>query len=84
MGATKGPDTKQELKSQRERVMRISANSLRIVSQSKLPLGTRLLRTVIAAQQLKADREIRRYSSFQHEAYRQEFGLELERRMLGQ
>jgi hypothetical protein len=64
--------------------MRISANSLRIIGQSRLPFGTRLLRTVIAAQQLQADREIRRYSSFRHDAYRQEFGLELERRMSGQ
>ena len=52
--------------------------------EPKPSLGTRLLRTIDAAQQLRADREILRYSSIQHDAYRQEFGLELERRMLGQ
>jgi hypothetical protein len=47
-------------------------------------LAARLLHALMAAQQRKADREILRYSSILHDQYRQEFGLELERRILGQ
>jgi len=71
--------------------MRAHASLLPVISQvlftadeAKPSFGARLLRTVIAAQQLKADREIVRYSSILHDSYRQEFGLELERRLLGQ
>jgi len=71
--------------------MKAHANTLSVTGPfsftadaSKPSFGARLLRTVIAAQQLKADREIVRYSSILHDSYRQEFGLELERRLLGQ
>ena len=50
----------------------------------KASFGGRLIHWIIAAQQRKADREIRRFSSIYHDAYRSEFGLELERRVLGQ
>jgi hypothetical protein len=47
-------------------------------------LAARLLNAIMVAQQRKADREILRYSSILHDQYRQEFGLELERRIMGQ
>jgi hypothetical protein len=47
-------------------------------------VAARLLRWIAAAQQRGADREILRFSSIQHDSYRAEFGLELERRLLGQ
>lgn len=46
-------------------------------------IGGRLIRLVIAGQQRKADRRILMYLP-NHEAYRNEFGTELERRLLGQ
>jgi len=71
--------------------MKAHANTLSVAGPfsftadaSKPSLGARLLRFVITAQQRKADREIVRYSSILHDSYRQEFGLELERRLLGQ
>jgi len=71
--------------------MRVHASSLSVISQflfiadeSKPSLGARLLGAIMIAQQRKADRKILRYSSILHDSYRQEFGLELERRILGQ
>jgi hypothetical protein len=46
-------------------------------------IGGRLIRLVIAGQQRKADRRILMYLP-NHEAYRNGFGTELERRLLGQ
>jgi hypothetical protein len=51
--------------------------------QSKQSFGGRLLRFVIAGQERKADRRILMYLP-NHDSYRQEFGTELERRLLGQ
>jgi hypothetical protein len=45
-------------------------------------IGGRLIRLVIAGQQRKADRRILMYLP-NHEAYRNEFGTELERRLRG-
>ena len=50
----------------------------------KQSFGGRLIRSIVAAHQRKADREILRFSSKDHDSYRTEFGLELERRLLGQ
>jgi hypothetical protein len=52
-------------------------------NQSKPSFGGRLLRFVIAGQERKADRRILMYLP-NHDAYRHEFGIELERRVLGQ
>jgi uncharacterized heparinase superfamily protein len=52
--------------------------------QPKPLFGGLLIRSIIAARQRKADREIRRFSSIHHDSYRAEFGLELERRVSGQ
>jgi hypothetical protein len=52
-------------------------------TNSRYGLG-RLIRSFVAAQQRKADREILRFSSIQHDSYRAEFGVELERRVMGQ
>jgi hypothetical protein len=52
--------------------------------KTKPSLAARLLQAIMAAQQRKADREILHYSSILHDQYRQEFGFELERRILGQ
>jgi hypothetical protein len=46
-------------------------------------IGGRLIRLVIAGQQRKADRRILMYLP-NRDAYRNEFGTELERRLLGQ
>jgi len=71
--------------------MKAHASSLSVISQflfaadeSKPTLGARLLGAIMTSQQRKADRKILRYSSILHDSYRQEFGLELERRILGQ
>ena len=45
--------------------------------------GGRLIRFVIAGQERKADRRILMYLPT-HETYRREFGIELQRRLLGQ
>ncbi len=50
----------------------------------KQSFGGRLIRAIVATQQRKADREILHLSSIQHDLYRAEFGLELERRLMGQ
>jgi uncharacterized heparinase superfamily protein len=75
----------------REIVMSTHATSLPVTGQflaaadaAKPPLGARLLSAIMAAQQRKADRRTLRFSSIRHDSYRQEFGLELERRLLGQ
>jgi uncharacterized heparinase superfamily protein len=52
--------------------------------QSKQSFGGRLIRAIMAQQERRADREILRFSSIQHDSYRAEFGLELERRVMGQ
>jgi hypothetical protein len=51
--------------------------------QGRDSIGGRLIRLVISGQQRKADRRILMYLP-NHEAYRNEFGAELERRLLGQ
>jgi uncharacterized heparinase superfamily protein len=53
-------------------------------TEPKRSFGQRLMQAIIAAQARQADREILRCSSIQHDGYRAEFGLELERRLLGQ
>ena len=50
----------------------------------KQSLKGRLVRWIETAQQRRADREIRRCSSVYGDSHRSEFGLELERRMMGQ
>jgi hypothetical protein len=51
--------------------------------QPKQSFGSRLVRSIVAAQQRKADREILRFSSIRDDWYRAEFGTELEQRLLG-
>lgn len=53
-------------------------------AEPKQSFVSRLMQSIMATQQRKADREILRFSSVRHDAYRAEFGLELERRLLGQ
>src|SRR5215475_14144278 len=72
-------------------VMTVQANSLPVTSrilaadgQPRLSFGRRLINSIVAARQREADREILRFSSIHHDWYRAEFGLELERRLLGQ
>lgn len=55
-----------------------------IHAQPKQSFARRLMNSIMAAQQRQADREILHFSSIQHDSYRAEFGLELERRLLGQ
>jgi hypothetical protein len=50
--------------------------------QSKQSFGGRLIRIIVAGQQRKADRRILMYLP-NHDSYREEFGVELERRLLG-
>jgi hypothetical protein len=71
--------------------MTAQASSLPVTShlfpahdQPKQSFTSRLIRSIVAAQQRNADREILRFSSILHDSYRAEFGLELERRLLGQ
>jgi uncharacterized Ntn-hydrolase superfamily protein len=51
--------------------------------QTSESLGGRLIRLIVAGQQRKADRRILMYLP-NHDSYRNEFGVELERRLLGQ
>jgi hypothetical protein len=51
--------------------------------ESKQSFGGRLIRIIVAGQQRKADRRILMYLP-NHDSYREEFGVELERRLLGQ
>jgi hypothetical protein len=75
-----------------EFAMTALANSLPVTSQVLVPtdeqakqsLGARLIRSFVAAQERRADREIRRFWSRHQDSYRSDFGFELERRMLGQ
>ena len=53
-------------------------------AQPQQSLASRMLHSIVAAQQRKADREILHFSSIRHDWYRAEFGLELERRLFGQ
>jgi hypothetical protein len=53
-------------------------------AEPKQTFASRLMKFIVASQQRQADREILRFSSIQHDSYRAEFGLELERRLLGQ
>jgi hypothetical protein len=82
---------KQKAARYRETVMIAYAGSLPITSQfpliadeAKPSLGARWLRSIMAGQQRKADREILQYSSILCGSHREAFGLELERRILGQ
>jgi hypothetical protein len=62
----------------------MTSRALTAHEQPKQSFARRLIHSIVAGQQRQADREILRFSSIRHDSYRAEFGLELERRLLGQ
>lgn len=64
--------------------MTARVSSLPVTSQRFFTAGGHLIGWLVDLQRRKADRAIVRFSSMHHDSYRAEFGLELERRLLGQ